>query len=160
VSGRECAVTQCTDELVSSEADESVVGAQVLLDGARNVPQQHIARSMALMIVDLLEVVHVDVSKHQAAVSAASPDDLSLEDDEPDPPPKRSGKWIELGVSELGPHILLVATGGDSIGDGVPAVSRRMLPVGSCATPVRSPLLSFCVGQIPIRGREFSIRSG
>jgi hypothetical protein len=142
VCSRRCAVSERAHKLVSAEADERVVWAHVFLDRICDIAQQNIARGMAVLIIDLLELVDVDVSEHKKSVSASSTDDFALDDHESNPTPECPGERVELGVPQLGSHVLMVATGGRSVRDGVLTVGSRMLAIGSSMTSVRGPLVS------------------
>jgi hypothetical protein len=131
------AVCERTDELVIADAHDWFVGAQVSLNRSHDVAQQRVPRSMAELVVDLLESVDVDHGQYETPLAVASSVALMLERDHSERTSERSGEMIELGVPELRLCLLAVVFGGRAVGP-----RRGPVRLGTARAPrrrVRAP---------------------
>ena len=85
---------------------------------------------MAMAVVDLLELIDVDNSEHEASVCVPSAVDFMLERDEATLTAESAGERIELRLPKLPSCLLAVPRGGDAICRGVLTVGCR---AGTCS---------------------------
>jgi hypothetical protein len=77
MSDRRRAISQRAQKLISSDPDERVIRAQVLLNCIGHLAQEGVARGMTVTVIDLLEAVDVDICEYEEPVCSAGTDDLA-----------------------------------------------------------------------------------
>ena len=123
-SSFDVAARKRAEKLVASVSDDKVVRSQLGSQRQRHVPEQLVAGSVALNVVDGLEAVDVDERENESPIRAPCPVNLPLEIDEATAASKCSGQDIYARPPARGRGQPLPGRGLRLRGLGLPAYGR------------------------------------
>ncbi len=132
----------------------------MLLECVGDLAQQLVAGSMAVMVVDLLESVDVDVGEDEQSVCSSGTHDLAPQQEHSDSSAERASELVELSGPQFGLRVLIIVVSGESIGLSLLAIGSRVLAIVGRLASIRGPLVSLHLGLPSVRRRQFSIRGG
>ena len=117
------------DELVAAVADDRVERAQLGPDRGDDGNQERVAGAVALVIVDRLEPVDVDVGKNEPSVAAPGAIDLVLQRGIAHLAAQRAGEIVQVRVAQFDGGLLAIARRRGAISGRGCAVGCRSVAV-------------------------------
>jgi hypothetical protein len=153
------------DELVTSVADDSVVGTQRCPQRVCDLAQHSVTSSVTQRVVDRFEVVDVDERKRERLFRPLRPSDLAFQFDDSGSAQVRTceivhGRLLALGRrrTAIGERRVTVSLGLTAFGGPCPAISQRRVTVKLGFTAFAGSCPTILPGSIPVEGGLAPIR--
>jgi hypothetical protein len=125
-------IREGAQKFVAADAHDQVVGAHPARESAGHIAKQVIAGAVAVLVVDGLEVVHVDERHHKTSVRPPRALDFALQLLETDTAPTGTGELVDpgqlavaRGLRAVAPRLLAVVGGLLAVARGELTITRR-----------------------------------
>ena len=117
------------EKLIAAQTHEQVIGAHLISQILGDVLEKRVAGAMAMLVVDCLKTVHVNVRGRQALTRSARPVNFPPEILEPHAAAPRAGQLVSSGVLAVAPGLLAVALSKLAVNPAEPSVSLGALAI-------------------------------
>jgi hypothetical protein len=143
-------------KLITADANDQVIGAQMGTDPAHCVLEHPVAGGMTVHIVDSLQADDVDIGKHERSARSASTIDLVVKFDQSWPAQARPSELVDLSHGQLLDQRVTVCAGLCPVLGGLVAISGCLFAVCRRAdsTLCRGAAVSGCILAVPRRAQS------
>jgi len=157
---RDVQTREQADELVTSVADDAVVGAQRCPQGVGDFAQHAVTGSMTARVVDRLEVVDVDERKRERLLCPRRSSDLAFQFRESGAPQVHTGEIVHGRLLALGRRRAAIGKRGVPVSLGLTAFGSPRSAIGERCRTVDFGFTAFAGSCPPILRGSISVEGG